>query len=176
MNEINLKKKVPLWRFIWALGIVHVGEQTARDLANHFQTLDMVMKASEEELNTLENIGPSVSESIYKFFRDKENLKFIEKLKEKGVSITENTKEGKEFSGLVFVLTGTLKRLSRDEAKREIISRGGKVSGSISKNTSFLVKGDNPGSKLEKAKRDKVKLLNEDQFIQILKKEYKLLS
>ena len=97
VNEINLKKKIPLSKFLWALGILHVGEETARDLASNFGTLERLEKITKEDLNEIENIGPAVSESVYAYFRDKNNLHFIEKLKGNGVKIekVEKKKEGK---------------------------------------------------------------------------------
>lgn len=169
IKEIEMKKKIKLWRFIYALGILHVGEQTARDLADHFGNLANVMKASEEELHSIENIGERVSESIYKFFKDENNLNFIQKLKRNGVMIEEGNNKGKEkLFGLVFVLTGVLSTMSRDEAKEKIISLGGRVSSSVSKNTSYAIAGEDAGSKLKDAQKFGVKILNEKEFLKIL--------
>lgn len=169
VSEINNKKKIPLQRFLWALGILHVGEETARDLAEHFNTLDKIQDASLEEINEIENIGPAVSKSLYEFFRDKNNLKFIEKLKKNGVLVekAESRKSGK-FSGLQFVLTGTLATMSREIAKERILKEGGKVAGSVSKNTSYVVAGEEAGSKLTNAQKLGVKVLSEEEFLKML--------
>ncbi|MEX2029195.1 MAG: NAD-dependent DNA ligase LigA [Candidatus Paceibacterota bacterium] len=181
ITEISNKHTISLTRFLWALGILHVGEETARDLANHFVILQNVINASREEISEIENIGPAVSESVYNFFRDKNNLNFIKKLKKNGVVIekTERQKRGR-LSGLIFVLTGTLATLSRERAKERIIKAGGKVSGSVSKNTSYVVAGEGPGrsdseslqtrmsSKLVSAEKLGVKVLNEKDFISLL--------
>ena len=167
--EINLKKKIPLSRFLWALGILHVGEETARDLASEFGTLEKIISAKEEEMNEIENIGPAVSKSLYEFFKDKHNLDFIEKLKNNGVFIekVDKKKIGK-FSGMTFVLTGTLSTMSRELAKEKILNLSGKVSGSVSKNTSYVVAGEESGSKLANAQKLGVKVLSEDEFLKML--------
>lgn len=167
--EINLKKKISLSRFLWALGILHVGEETARDLASEFGTLEKIISATQEEMNEIENIGPAVSKSLYEFFKDKHNLDFIEKLKNNGVVIekTDKKKIGK-FSGMTFVLTGTLSTMSRELAKEKILNLSGKVSGSVSKNTSYVVAGEEAGSKLTNAQKLGVKVLTEDEFLKML--------
>jgi DNA ligase (NAD+) len=169
IREINDKKKVPFSRFLWALGILHVGEETARDLAQNFGTLDRLIKAEEAEINEIENVGPKVSKSVYEFFRDKHNLDFLEKLKENGVVIEKVKKaEQGKFSGMTFVLTGTLSSMSREIAKEKIITLGGKVSGSVSKNTSYVVAGEEAGSKLTNAQKLGVKILSEEEFLKFL--------
>ncbi len=169
IEEIRSKRKIPLARFLWALGILHVGEETARDLALHFETLEKLMSASIEKINEIENIGPAVSLSVHKFFQDKNNLHFIEKLRKNGVVIekAQKTKGGK-LSGLTFVLTGTLSTMSRESAKAKILEAGGKVAGSVSKNTSFVIAGEEAGSKLKDAQKLNVKVLTEDAFIEML--------
>lgn len=170
IKEINNKKKIPLSRFLWALGILHVGEETARDLAAHFHTLQNVMNAGIEEINELENIGPAVSKSLHDFFREKNNLNFIKKLEKNGVMIESYKPKviSQKLSGLTFVLTGTLAHMSREIAKEKILAQSGKVSGSVSKNTSYVVAGEEPGSKLTTAQKLGVKILNEEQFLKIL--------
>lgn len=169
INEIEIKKRVPLSKFLWALGILHVGEETARDLAQNFESLDKLQKASLEEINEIENIGPAVSKSVYEFFRDKHNLEFIEKLMQNGVVIEKVKKSEKgKFSGLTFVLTGTLATMSREIAKEKILALGGKVSGSVSKNTSYVAAGADAGSKLTNAQKLGVKILNEEDFLKLL--------
>ncbi|MES2023143.1 MAG: NAD-dependent DNA ligase LigA [Patescibacteria group bacterium] len=169
IREIEEKKKIPLSRFLWALGILHVGEETARDLANNFGTLEKLEQASLEKINEIENIGPKVSGSVYEFFRDKNNLNFIKKLQDNGVKIekSEKKKAGK-FTGMTFVLTGTLGTMSREIAKEKIINLGGKVSGSVSAKTSYVVAGEEAGSKLKNAEKLGVKVLNESDFLRML--------
>ncbi|MFH1608803.1 MAG: NAD-dependent DNA ligase LigA [Patescibacteria group bacterium] len=169
IKEIDMKKKISLGKFLWALGILHVGEETARDLAESFGSLEKLEKASLEEINNIENIGPAVSESVFKFFKDKSNLLFIEKLKKNGVVIKKAEKrlDGK-FFGLTFVLTGTLSSMSRELAKEKILKLGGKVSGSVSKNTSYVLSGENPGSKLTDAQKLGVKIIEEKDFLNMI--------
>ncbi len=172
IREIEEKKKIPLAKFLWALGILHVGEETARDLATHFGTLEKLIssvKEDKEEVDSIENIGPAVLKSLHDFFNDKNNLNFLKKLKENGVVIekAEKRKMG-EFSGKVFVLTGTLSTMSREIAKEKIIAKGGKMSGSVSKNTSYVVAGEEAGSKLKNAQKLGVKILDEKEFLSML--------
>ncbi len=170
IKEIKLKKKIPFSKFLFALGILHVGEETARDLANNFGTLNKLYNAEIEEINRIENIGPAVSSSVYNYFKEKSNLVFIEKLLKNGVTIekVEKKKEGK-LSGLTFVLTGTLSSISRTLAKEKIISLSGKVSSSVSKNTSYVIAGEEAGSKLTNAQKLGVKVINEKEFLDMLK-------
>lgn len=175
VEEIKNKKKISLSKFLWALGILHVGEETARDLAEHFGTLEKIIFSSRQDLtqiDDIENIGPAVLKSVSSFFNDKNNLNFIKKLEKNGVVIEkmqENTaKKSGKLKGLNFVLTGTLAEMSREIAKEKIISLGGKVVGSVSKNTSYVVAGENPGSKLKNAEKLGVKILNEKEFLNVL--------
>jgi DNA ligase (NAD+) len=196
INEIKNKNKIPLSKFLWALGILHVGEETARDLALHFGTLDKIILSARQDKNLknssafalgairqgthdalnfsnfcldIENIGPAVSKSLYDFFRDKNNLNFIKKLEKNGVVIEKMGKKKKgKLAGLHFVLTGTLSQMSREIAKEKIISLGGKVIGSVSKNTSYVVAGVDSGSKLKTALKLGVKVLNEKDFLNML--------
>jgi DNA ligase (NAD+) len=172
VQEIKNKKKIPLSRFLWALGILHVGEETARDLAVHFGTLEKLINSAQnkgEEIDTIENIGPAVLKSVLSFFNDKSNLNFIKKLENNGIVVekSEKKKTGK-FTGLHFVLTGTLSQMSREIAKEKILALGGKVVGSVSKNTSYVVAGEEPGSKFTTAQKLGVKILNEQEFLKML--------
>lgn len=167
ISSIEEHKRVSLWRFIYSLGIIHVGEQTARDVADYFGSLEKVIKAKQEEINNLENIGPVVSESIYKFFQDKSNINFINRLIKNGVHIYHEKVKNLKLSGQTFVLTGTLSTITREEAKKKIIENGGNVSSSVSKNTSYVVTGDKPGSKYDDAKKMGVKILTEEEFLKI---------
>ncbi len=172
VSSIATHKSVPLWRFIYSLGIIHVGEQTAKDLASHFKTLDKLVLSSKQgtdEIESIENIGPVVARSITQYFSHKENIHFIDKLFQNGVTIEEvKDIKGTRFSGQTFVLTGTLSSMSRDEAKERIIGEGGKVAGSVSKNTSYVVAGEDPGSKYNDAQKLGVKIINEQEFLRLL--------
>ncbi len=169
VREIEEKKNITLAKFLWALGILHVGEETARDLALNFGTLEKIKNATLEELNNLENVGVAVSKSLHEFFNDKNNIAFIDRLLAKGVKIkkVEKVEKGK-FDGLTFVLTGTLPTLSREIAKEKILNLGGKVSGSVSKNTSFVLAGEDAGSKLKNAETLGVKIINEAEFLKMI--------
>ncbi len=163
-------RQVKLSRFIYALGILHVGEQTAEDLAESFGSLDKLSTASLDQINSIENIGPVVARSVFEFFHTKENLKFVEKLIGNGVMI-DNAKlsiKNAKLSGKTFVITGTLESLSRDEAKKRIKALGGKTAESVSKNTSYVVAGSEPGSKLAKAKALGVEVLDEKNFLEVV--------
>ena len=128
------------------------------------------MKASLGQLEAIPDVGPIVAESIYRFFRDSKNLKFIEKLKKVGVEVVEEKKRKKApLKGLVFVFTGTLESMTRDEAKRKVIELGGEVASSVSKRVNIVVVGKEPGSKLEKAKKLKIKIIKEKEFLDLLK-------
>jgi DNA ligase (NAD+) len=170
VQEIKNKKKIPFSKFLWALGILHVGEETARDLAMNFGTLNRLSKAKIEEINEIENIGPAVSKSAYDYFWDKKNIFFIEKLLKNGVVIEKVKKiEAGKLNNKIFVLTGTLSQMSREIAKEKIISFGGKVASSVSKNTSYVVAGEEAGSKLTNAQKLGVKILNEKEFLDMIK-------
>ena len=169
IKEIENKKKIILSKFLWALGILHVGEETARDLAMHFRTLQNLMKATLDETNEIENVGGAVSKSLYDFFQDKNNLNFIRKLEKNGaIILKEDKKRRGKFSDLIFVLTGTLSNMSREIIKEKIIAKGGRVAGSVSKNTSYVVAGLEAGSKLTKAENLGIKILSEAEFLKML--------
>ncbi|MFA7315638.1 MAG: NAD-dependent DNA ligase LigA [Candidatus Paceibacterota bacterium] len=169
ISSIASHKSVPLWRFLYALGILHVGEQTAQDVANYFGTLEKVMNASRADIESIENIGPVVAESINDFFSHKENKALVSKLLANGVSSQKAlVKKGGKFAGKTFVLTGTLPTLSRDEAKARIVAEGGKVSGSVSKNTSYVLAGDSAGSKYDDAEKLGVPIVDETQFLKMI--------
>jgi DNA ligase (NAD+) len=168
INSINSHKKVLLWRFLYALGIIHVGEQTAQDVANHFGNLNKIMKASIEEINSIENIGPVVSTSIYEYFKQKENIIFLDKLFTNGVVIDNSSvKKGLKLKDKVFVLTGTLSTMSRDEVKKKIIIEGGRVSSSVSTKTDYVLVGEEAGSKLKDAEKLGVKTITEAEFLKM---------
>ncbi len=163
LNALEKSKTTSLARFIYALGIRHVGEATAKALAQYFGNLDAVLRASEEGLLEVEDIGPVVARSITMFFADPLNLELIEQLRAAGVTWPENAQEikPKPLLGKTFVLTGTLPTLSRDAAAEMIEAKGGKVAGSVSKKTSYVVAGEEAGSKLVKAQELGIPILDE---------------
>lgn len=168
IQSIEDHRTVSLSRFIYALGILHVGEQTAEDLAIHFGTLDAIKNASADEINNIENIGPVVSQSLFDFLHHKENLKYIDKLLKNGVKIQSQPKKvAGKLSGKTFVITGTLDSMSRDVAKQKIKNLGGKITESVSKQTDYLVVGRDPGSKYDKAKKLGVEILDENKFLSV---------
>ncbi len=171
VDALKAKKRITLPRFIYAMGISNVGEQTARLLADKFGSLDKIKKTSRIDLEKIKDIGSVVSSSIYKFFHEESSLRFIKKLKECGIEIQDEKvkTKGLKLKGLNFVLTGTLTSTSRSEAKSLIRSLGGKISESISKNTNYLIVGQKAGSKLKKAQKIGVKIINEKEFINIVK-------
>jgi DNA ligase (NAD+) len=162
--SISASKQTSLNRFIYALGVRNVGEQTAKDLAAHFGQLDSLMETSEEELQKVADVGPVVAASVAKFFQEPHNRKVIERLRETGVHWDENSGPAVKAGMLVdktFVLTGTLPGMTRDEAKGHIEAAGGKVTGSVSKKTDYVVAGEDPGRKYVKAQELGVALLDE---------------
>ncbi len=166
LREIKKSKEdAPLERVIYGLGIRFVGERTAQFLAEHFGSLDALMKASEEELQEVNEIGPSVSASIREFFDEPKNVALVKRLGDAGVKFTGEKKQlGTALAGKTFVLTGTLERHTRDEAKKLIEDAGGKVAGSVSKKTDYVVAGAEAGSKLDKARELGVAIINEKEM------------
>lgn len=168
LDAINASRKVPLFRFLYALGIRHVGEQTAKDIASHFLTLDAVRNAKEEELTLVQGIGEKVAKEVAAFFQNEDNKKALARLEKELQIINGERKNDGALVGKVFVLTGTLSSLSRDEAKARIEMKGGKVASSVSKATSYVVSGDSPGSKHADAVRLGVAILNEEDLKALL--------
>ena len=169
IKGIAESKQRPFERVLFGLGIRHVGKGAATTLANEFKTIDALMDADLPQLETIRDIGPIVGQSIVDYFRNPEALAVIGQLKEAGVNFKQaDTGGSNELEGLTFVLTGSLETMTREEGGDKIRVRGGKVSSSVSKNTSYLVAGENAGSKLEKAEELGVTVLNEEQFIALL--------
>jgi DNA ligase (NAD+) len=165
LEEIEASKKLPLERVIYGLGIRFVGERTAQFLAEHFGSLDAVMKANAEELEEVNEVGPRIAESIVEFFADEHNRKLVSDLRKAGLTFTGQKKEkGTKLAGKTFVLTGTLARHTRDEAKKMIEDEGGRVSGSVSKKTDYVVAGSDAGSKLDKARELGVNVIGEEEL------------
>jgi DNA ligase (NAD+) len=161
-EEIERSKKAGLARVLMGLGIRFVGERTAELLAEEFGSIDALMAANKEELERVEEVGPRISEAILEFFAQAKNRALVEHLRDAGVEMTAEKKQrSTQLAGLTFVLTGTLPNLTRDEAKARIEAAGGKIAGSVSKKTSYVVAGEEAGSKLEKAQALKVPVLDE---------------
>ena len=171
-DEIERSKQAELARVIFALGIRFVGERTGQLLANHFGSLDKLAQATREELVEAEEVGPRVAEAIQEFFQEKRNREVIEKLRKAGLQFKQEQTRKREgtLTGKQFVLTGTLPTYSRDEAKEMIEESGGRVVGSVSKKTDYVVVGAEPGSKLEKARTLGVKTLDEAELRKLLGK------
>ena len=169
-TSIQESKNRPLNRLITALGIRHVGKETADILAGEFPSLDSLKDATLEQLANVEGVGEIIAKTIYEFFRDENNLKLIDELKELGINPQAKAKaKSDKLAGMTFVLTGTLQNMTRDEASEIIKSHGGKTSSSVSKKTSYVLAGENAGSKLDKALSLGVIILTEDDFLGMIK-------
>jgi DNA ligase (NAD+) len=170
IEAIEKAKKPVLGRLIFALGIRHVGETTARDLALHLGSIDKLMLATEDELLAVPDVGPVVAGSIARFFAEAHNQEVVRALQAQGIEPqVQEAARSSGLSGKTFVLTGTLPTWSREEASEQIIAAGGKVSGSVSRKTSYVVAGTEAGSKLEKAQELGVAVLDEVALRALLK-------
>lgn len=170
INGIDKSRKQPFHKLLFALGIRYVGAGAAKKLADRFNSLDNLMKAAEEEISSIQDIGPSISKSVVKFFSNEGNLDVIKRLRKQSLNLKSESRSVKEnfFKDKIFVLTGTLSSLSREEAGEKITNFGGKVSPSVSSKTDFLIAGENAGSKLTKARDLGIKVLNEKDLIKFL--------
>jgi DNA ligase (NAD+) len=172
LRSLEISKKTTLNKLIFALGIRNVGEHLSNLLANHFGSLQALMDSAEEELKSIREVGPQVAASIRNFFDNPQNREVINKILAAGVTFEEKEIQGpKLLLGKTFVLTGRLEELTREQAKARIEALGGKVSGSVSSKTHFVLAGEDPGSKLEKAKELKVTVLTEQEFLELIKQE-----
>ena len=172
LDEIEASKKLPLERVIYGLGIRMVGERTAQFLAEHFGSMEALEKAGVEELQNVNEVGPRIAESIVEFFGIAANRKLVDRLGEAGLTWKGQKKErGIKLAGKTFVLTGTLAHFTRDQAKKLIEDAGGKVAGSVSKKTDYVVAGADAGSKLDKAKELGVSVIGEKEMAELLKRE-----
>lgn len=171
-NSIQSSKNRPLNRLLTALGIRHVGKETAYILAEEFSSVDNLAAADFETLSNIEGIGAIIAKSVYDFFKDENNLMLISELKDLGVNqVSKETRKSNKLDGKIFVLTGTLQTMTRDEAGAIIKLHGGKTSSSVSKKTSFVLAGENAGSKLDKAKDLGVIILTENDFLEMIKEK-----
>ena len=172
INAINKSKENDLWRFINGLGIKLIGTKAAKILASEFKDLDKLMNATEQELINLEEFGQTMTDSVVEFFKEEKNISVIEKLKEAGVNTklieSDDADIPKIFEKMKIVLTGTLPTLKRNDAKEMIEKRGGKATSSVSKSTSFVLAGEEAGSKLTKANDLGIKVIDEEKFLQLI--------
>ncbi|MBI3193949.1 MAG: NAD-dependent DNA ligase LigA [Ignavibacteriae bacterium] len=165
LDGVEQSKQKPFHRVLYSIGIRHVGAGVAQVLTEHFNTIDEIAKANEDDLQSIYEIGPRIAESIVKFFSDKHHREIIERLKYSGLKLeTENKKQTGPFFKLTFVLTGTLANYTRDQAKEIIEQHGGKVASSVSKNVSIVIVGEEAGSKLDKAKKLGIEIWDEERF------------
>ena len=170
LTAIANSKTNSVERLIFGLGIRHVGLEAARLLAAHFQSLDKLIEASPEELTAIGGIGPQIAESIRDFFTREQNLQVLEKLKAAGLNFRAvQAQKATAFEGITFVLTGSLENFTRANAKEKIEALGGKVSGSVSRKTNYVVVGEDPGSKLQQATKLGIKILTEEEFSRLLR-------
>jgi len=170
IKAVAAARAVSLARFIYSLGIRHVGEETAVALAGYFGSLEKVRQSSLEELHRIPDVGDKVAESIIAYFKDNKNLKLVERLQKNGVQVQSAKRaSSNKLGGQSFVFTGSLDTMSRDEAKEKARLHGGEVASSVSKNTDFVVAGVEAGSKLDKAEKLGVKVLSEEEFLKLLK-------
>jgi DNA ligase (NAD+) len=171
IDAVAASKSRDMWRLLFGLGILHVGAGVAKALARHFATLDQVFAASAEQLTETEDIGEVIAQSIVHWYGDPENRKLVERLSQTGLnfksSLYQPAAKTGPFAGKTFVLTGTLPTLTREEATAKIESLGGKVSGSVSKKTDFVLAGEDAGSKLDKAQKLGVKIIGEKEFLKM---------
>ena len=172
LNAIEKSKDTPLPRLIFALGIRHVGEETAELLAQHFNSLNKLANASREELMSIPTVGPKIADSIVAFFRQKENRKIIERLRKAGVKLEEIAKPKEQpLAGMEFVVTGRLEAFSRQEAEARIKALGGSTGSSVTKKTTYLVVGADPGSKLAHAQELGTKQITEEELLRLLEQK-----
>jgi DNA ligase (NAD+) len=170
LANIDASRKVRLPRILNGLGISFVGERTAQFLAEQFGDLDKIAAATEEELQEAEEVGPKVAQSIRRFFEEERNRELVERLRQEGFDFTYAVKKksGGPLAGKTFVVTGKLPTLSREDAKAKIEAAGGKVTGSVSKKTHYVVAGEDAGSKLDKARALEVEVIDENGLLEMI--------
>lgn len=171
IDSIEQSKSITLARFIYALGIRNVGEQTAIDLAEKYHTIENLITATSEDLNSIYDVGPVVAKSIYEYFKDEKNIHFVKNMLKNGVNIqgVEKKEVKAEIADKTFVFTGGLDSMTRDDAKALVRKYGGSISESVSTKIDYVVAGESTGSKYEKAKRLGVKIINEKEFLELIK-------
>ncbi len=168
LSAIESSKDKPFGKVLFAIGIKHIGERTAKLIANHFGSIDKLSDAAADEIDDIYEIGPAIAESLFKFFKDEKGKKLIEKLRASGlnfeISKSDSVAENENFKGKIFVLTGTLEKYTRSKAEEIIEKLGGRVSASVSKKTDYVLAGEEAGSKLDKAQKLGVKIISETDF------------
>jgi DNA ligase (NAD+) len=172
IDAIEESKTRPLWRFIAALGIRHIGGQTAEILADYFGSLEALINADQEKLQTIDQIGPTMAKSVYEYFRDPNNRSVVEQLLDAGVKLQRaaGLRRSDKLAGKTIVVTGELENFTRQQVEQEIKQAGGKPSSSVSKKTDFVLAGKDAGSKLDKALKLGVKVISEQDFLRMLGK------
>lgn len=172
LAAIENSKKNPLSRLLFGIGVRNIGQKASELICAQFSTMDKLQQATLEEMTAIDGFGDTMAQSLLEFFQDPQNMALVDRLKDAGVNMTEPVKErGDRLAGLTFVLTGTLPTMSRSQAQALIEQNGGKVSGSVSKKTSYLLAGEDAGSKLTKAQSLGIPILSEEQLIQMLRSE-----
>ncbi len=170
IENIKRSKDVPFSRFLYSLGINNIGEETSKDISRSFKSIEILRNAGADQISKIFGVGDKGGKEAADWFEDKKNQKILDELlKHINIIYDQTVPAGNQFEGMSFVLTGSLSSLSRDQAKEIIQDRGGKVSGSVSKKTSYLVKGESPGSKLAEAEANQVKIINESDFLKLVK-------
>ena len=169
-QAIQERRSPRLDRFLYALGIRHAGEHVARVLAQKYRTLNRLSEADLNDLKQTREVGPEIAQSIHQFFRESKNRKVLKDLEKSGIIVEEMPapKESAQLKGKIFVFTGELKSYTREQAKRVVEEIGGRVSSSVSSNTDYLVAGENPGSKLNAAKKHNVRIFDEKEFRKLI--------
>ncbi len=170
IDSIEASKKRPLWRFVAGLGIRHIGGQSAQILAEYFGSLNTLISADQEQLAEIDQIGPIMAKSIYEYFHDPKNISVIDQFLSAGVKLRRPAKRRSDkMAGKTIIITGTLENFTRQQAEQAVKQAGGKTSSSVSKKTDFVLAGENPGSKLDKALQFGIKIIKEEEFIEMLK-------
>ena len=168
IESINKSKSVTADRFLYALGAPGIGKKTAKDLIKKFHTFDALMSASEDELSSVDGVGDILAKNLVDFFENENNRLMIAELLDSGISLEESEEKDGVFKGLKFVLTGSLPTLKRGEATKIIEDNGGEVASSVSKNVDIVLAGEDAGSKLEKATKLGIKIIDEEEFKKML--------
>jgi DNA ligase (NAD+) len=171
LGSIEKSKKTTMERFLYALGIRHVGEHISKILAGSFKNMRDLMDTNEDELIGIREIGPEVADSMVRFFKENDNLRVIKRLEDAGVTYPETEagdRKGNSLAGMTFVFTGALSSFTRDEAKRRVSELGGKPTSSVSRKTTYVVIGKDPGSKVERARALDVRVITEDEFRELI--------
>jgi DNA ligase (NAD+) len=170
IDALEQSKRRPLARFLYALGIRHVGEHLAEVLSHEFRSVEKLSRATEEDLIAINEVGPEVAQSVVRFFQDPKNAENLRRLERAGLRIEEPSQTHQQkFRGRTFVFTGVLASMGREEARSHVESQGGQTASSVSSKVDYLVVGENPGSKLDRARDLGIQIITEDQFREMMK-------